>query len=193
MSLRFTLPELRGPWQLLTSELRYENPWIEVFHQDVITPAKTAGIYGLVHFKGTAIGIVPIDNEGNTYLVGQFRYTLNQYSWEIPMGGCGADEEPLDCARRELEEETGLIAESLNCIQTLHTSNSITDEKGLVFVAEGLSKGTQQLEATEDISVKKLAFNEALAMVLNGEITDAISVAAIQHIALTRPELLTKG
>lgn len=186
----FNPPEKRGPWQLLGSELRYENSWIQIFHQQVKTPGNTEGIYGVVHFKGTAIGIVPIDSEGNTYLVGQFRYTLNEYSWEIPMGGCPEREAPLNCAKRELKEETGFSANTWQEIQTLHTSNSITDEKALVFLAEGLTEGEQELEASEDITVKKLPFKEALQMVLEGKITDAVSVAAIQHLALTKPELM---
>lgn len=173
-----------GPWQRLSSDRVYSNPWIELFHEDVITPGNTLGIYGRVHFKGTAIGILPIDDQGFTYLVGQFRYTLNEYSWEIPMGGCPAGEEPLIAAKRELAEETGLRAQDWRQVQTLHTSNSITDEKGLVFLAQGLSQGQMALEASEDITVKRLAFSEALHWVQEGRITDAISVAAIQWWAL---------
>lgn len=175
-----------GPWQRLTSDRVYTNPWIDVFHEDVITPGDTPGIYGRVHFKGTAIGILPIDDEGFTYLVGQYRYTLDEYSWEIPMGGCPAGEEPLLAAKRELAEETGLRASHWKKIQTLHTSNSITDEKGLVFLAEGLSQGEMALEPSEDITVKRLPFSEALQWVQAGRITDAISVAAIQWVALDR-------
>ena len=175
-----------GPWQRLSSECRYENPWIQVFHEDVITPGDTRGIYGRVHFKGTAIGIVPIDEQGHTWLVGQYRYTLDEYSWEIPMGGCPSGEEPLKTAQRELAEETGLRAKKWQQIQKLHTSNSITDECGLVFLAEELQAGDMALEASEDISVKKLPLEEAVAWAMDGRITDVISVAALFNVWLNR-------
>ena len=173
-----------GPWQRISSESRYENPWIEVFHEDVLTPALTQGIYGRVHFKGTAIGIVPIDAEGFTYLVGQYRYTLDQYSWEIPMGGCPAGEAAIVAAQRELQEETGFQAADWQEIQTLHTSNSITDEKARVFLAQKLTAGDMALEDSEDITVKRLHLDEAVQWALDGRITDAISVAALLHIKL---------
>lgn len=177
------LQDLVGGWKKLSSALVYENPWIQVFHEEVTTPTNTSGIYGRVHFRGTAIGVVPLDEQGNTWLVKQSRYTLDQYTWEIPEGGAAPGEEPLVCAKRELEEETGLTAQRWRKILTLHTSNSVTDEKGYVFVAEELSSGTQNLDSTEDIEVKKLALKEAVQMVADGEITDAISVAALLYLA----------
>jgi 8-oxo-dGTP pyrophosphatase MutT (NUDIX family) len=177
-------PQQIGPWQRLNSECRYENPWIQVFHEEVITPGNTQSIYGRVHFKGTAIGIIPIDTEGNTWLVGQYRYTLQAYSWEIPMGGCPQNELPLQAAQRELAEETGLKAKKWQHIQTLHTSNSITDECGLVYLAEDLQQGEMALEASEDITVKKVPLSEAVQWALDGTITDAISVAALLKVGL---------
>ena len=171
-----------GPWVRLSSDCRYENPWIKVFHEQVITPGNTEGIYGRVHFKGTAIGIVPFDDEGNTWLVGQYRYTLNEYSWEIPMGGCPKGEEPVNAAKRELAEETGLRASKWQQIQKLHTSNSITDECGLVFLAKGLQQGEMAHDETEDITVKKLPLIEAVKWAREGKITDAISVAALLEV-----------
>lgn len=172
-------PQQVGSWQRLSSECRYENRWIQVFHEDVITPGNTPGIYGRVHFKNMAIGIVPVDTEGNTWLVGQYRYTLGEYSWEIPMGGCPAGEEPLDAARRELAEETGIRADNWLQILKLHTSNSITDESGLVFMATRLLQGEMAHEPSEDISVKKIPLAEAVSWVRQGKITDAISVAGL--------------
>jgi 8-oxo-dGTP pyrophosphatase MutT (NUDIX family) len=162
----------------------YENPWIKISHEEVITPKGTDGIYGVVHFKNIAIGVVPIDDEGNTWLVKQSRYTLNQHTWEIPEGGCPKNEEPINAAKRELEEEVGLKAKDWQELMRMHLSNSVTDELCVVFVARNLFAGEQQLEATEDIEVKKLPLTEAIEMVKRGEITDGITVAALLRIAL---------
>jgi len=179
------LAEKIGGWKTKTSTVVYENPWIKVSHEEVLTPKGTDGIYGVVHFKNTAIGILPIDDEGNTWLVKQSRYSLNQYTWEIPEGGCPHGEEPLDAAKRELEEEVGLKARHWEQLMTLHLSDSVTDEFCVIFVARDLFPGTQQLEASEDIEYKKLPLIDAIEMVKSGEITDAISVAALLRVALT--------
>jgi len=173
-----------GNWQQLSSENVYENPWIKISHEEVITPAGTPGIYGVVHFKNRAVGIVPIDEEGNTWLVRQSRYTLDCFTWEIPEGGAPYGEEMLAAAQRELEEETGLCAAHWEELMTIHQSNSVSDEVGRVFVATQLSSGRQQLELTEDITVKKLPLIEAVNMVKSGDITDAMSVAALLRLAL---------
>lgn len=176
-----------SPWKTLSTQPVYNNAWIKVEEHQVLNPAGTAGIYGKVTFKNQAVGVIPIDDEGNTWLVGQFRYTLNEWSWEIPMGGSPKKEDKQKTARRELEEETGLKAGQLVEILHLHPSNSITDEQGYVFLATRLSEGLQQLEDTEkDIQVKKLSFDDALEMAKNGQITDAISVAGLFYLALNR-------
>jgi ADP-ribose pyrophosphatase len=184
------LPEARGPWTCLSREVVYDNPWIQVQHETVTTPAGTPGIYGVVHFKGRAVGVVPVDDEHYTYLVGQTRYTLNAYSWEIPEGGAHQHETLEACALRELEEEVGLCAQQLTSLGSLHLSNSVTDESAHYFLATGLSQGQQKLDATEDIQVQRLPFKAAVDMALRGEITDAISVAALLRLALERPEFL---
>ncbi len=171
-----------GGWVRLSSEQVYENPWVSIHHQAVIQPNGAEGIYGLVHFKGHAVGMVAIDDEDNTYLVRQSRYTLNRFTWEVPAGGAANGEDTLDCARRELLEETGLNAVRWRELMRLHTSNSVTDERVVVYVAEGLSAGEQNLDATEDIQVKRLPLREAVNMVMSGEITDAISVAALLKV-----------
>jgi len=188
MSDKKYIAEKIGGWKTKSTNVVYENPWIKISHEEVITPKDTDGIYGVVHFKNTAIGVVPIDDEGNTWLVKQSRYALNQYTWEIPEGGCPEDEEPINAAKRELEEEVGLQAGHWEQLMTMHLSNSVTDEFCVVFVARDLFAGTQQLESTEDIEYKKLPLADAIDMVKSGEITDAISVAALLRIALMQKE-----
>jgi 8-oxo-dGTP pyrophosphatase MutT (NUDIX family) len=173
-------------WEKLSSKIVYENPWITVFEDKVTNPGGGSSDYGVVHFKNTAVAVVPLDEEDNTWLVGQERYTLGQYSWELPMGGATGDEEPIAAARRELKEETGLTARCWSQILRLHTSNSVTDEEGFVFVAEELDEGKPDFDETEDLEIRKLPLADALAMIERGEITDAISVAAILSVVNTR-------
>jgi len=178
-------PEIRaGGWQRLSSRVTYENPWIRVSHEQVKRPNGTDGIYGVVHFKGTAVGVVPVDEEGNTWLVRQSRYTLNEFTWEIPEGGAQEGEPTLECAKRELAEEAGLIAAEWEELSRVHTSNSVTDEAGVLYLARGLSPCAQNLDPTEDIEVRKLPLKEAIQMVLRGEITDALSVVALLRLAV---------
>lgn len=173
-----------NPWTTLSGKVHYDNPWITVTEYQVINPAGGRGIYGKVHFKNRAIGIVALDDKQNTWLVGQFRYTLNAWSWEIPEGGGPFDQTLLHAAQRELQEETGLVAAKWTEVMTLHTSNSVTDEVGYVFLAEDLRAGEIHREETEaDMKVWKLPFADALRMVMEGEITDSLSVMAILKVA----------
>lgn len=182
-----------NPWKTLSTQPIYNNPWIKLEEHQVINPGGSQGIYGKVSFKNVAVGVIPLDEAGNTWLVGQYRYTLNAWSWEIPMGGSPKKENPEKTAARELEEETGLKAKSLQQLLHLHPSNSITDEQGYVYLATALSQGVQQLEDTEkDMQIKKLPFEEALQMAYRGEITDAISVAGLFYLAL-HPELISRA
>ena len=177
-------PSNPNPWKTLTTQQVYDNKWIAVTEHQVINPAGGKGIYGKVHFKNKAIGIVPIDQEGNTWLVGQFRYTLNEWSWEIPEGGSPLEQDILESAKRELKEETGLTASRWTQLMRFHTSNSVTDEEGFIFLAEELSEGENELEETEaDLTAKKVPLTEALRMVVEGEITDSMSVAGILAVA----------
>lgn len=176
-----------NPWTTLSSRVVYSNRWIELTEHEVINPSGGKGIYGKVHFKNKAIGIVPIDENGYTWLVGQFRYTLNAYSWEIPEGGGPLNEPPLAAAQRELEEETGLRAAKWTELMRIHTSNSVTDEEGIIYLAEELSEGLNKPEETEgDLVVKKLPLTDAIGMVMRGEITDSMSVAALLKIGRLR-------
>ena len=168
-----------NPWQTLASEVKYQNPWISVREDAVLNPGGGRGIYGVVTMKNKALGIVPVDADGNTWLVGQYRYPLNEYSWEIPMGGGPVELDVLESAQRELREETGLTASRWTRIARLHTSNSVTDEEGFVFLAEGLTMGDVEPEETEDLRVWKLPLAEAIRMVMDDRITDGVSVAGL--------------
>ncbi|MGM0945436.1 MAG: NUDIX domain-containing protein [Bacteroidota bacterium] len=173
----------QNPWKTLQKESIFENPWIRLEKHQIINPAGNPGIYGKVHFKNKAMAIIPIDKEGYTWLVGQYRYTLDEYSWEIPMGGGPIGQDLLDSAKRELKEETGLSAKKWTELLRIHTSNSVTDEEGLVYLAEDLTQGETEFEETEVLQIKKLPFEEAVAMVMSGEITDSISIAGILKAA----------
>ena len=173
-------------WKKLESKIMYESPWITVREDHVLNPGGGENQYGHVHFKNKAIAVVPLDDDRNTWIVGQDRYTLGEFSWEVPMGGAPHDETPLACAKRELKEETGLTAKKWTEIMRLHTSNSITDEEGFVFVAEDLTEGEPVFDDTEVLEVRKLPLRDVLEMVHRGEITDAISVAAILKITSQR-------
>lgn len=172
-----------NPWTTLTESEVYNNPWIRLTHREVLNPKGGKGIYGVVHFKNKAIGIVPVDEDGYTYLVGQYRYTLNEYSWEIPEGGGPFDEDPILAAMRELKEETGFVAEHWKMIGRIHTSNSVTDEEGFLFLATGLKPGESEPEETEELVVKRILLTEAVEMVMNGEITDSLSIAGLLKAA----------
>jgi 8-oxo-dGTP pyrophosphatase MutT (NUDIX family) len=172
-------PCRRGSWQQLDKKLVYENPWISITHENVLTPAGTAGIYGVVHFKSRAVGVVPLDDDDCVWLVRQFRYPLNQYSIEIPEGGSPFTEEMLETAKRELREETGLTAHDWTRLLDLHTSNSVTDESGAIFLARGLVEGAMELETTEDIEVLRVPLTEAIGWIFTGKITDSLTIMGL--------------
>jgi 8-oxo-dGTP pyrophosphatase MutT (NUDIX family) len=174
--------DLPNPWQTLSEREAYANPWIRVTHREVLNPAGKPGIYGVVHFKNLAIGIVPLDDQGFTWLVGQYRYTIGRYSWEIPEGGCPLGTDPLESARRELLEETGIRAARWTSLLDLHLSNSVTDEYGHAFVAQELSFGNARPEETEQLRVRRLPLSEAVGLALDGTITDALSVVALLKV-----------
>ena len=177
-----------NPWKIISSREAYDNNWIRVSEFEVINPRGGKGIYGKVHFKNRAIGILPIDNQGNTFLVGQYRFAINAYSWEIPEGGGPLDEDPIDSAKRELKEETGIEARHWEKLMEIHLSNSVSDEYGHIYLATSLEFKDPEPEETELLTVKKLPFSEAYRMVLDGEITDSISVAAILRMQLLLQE-----
>lgn len=169
----------RNPWTTLHGEVKFETPWISVSKYDVLNPAGKPGLYGVVNFKNLAIGVLPLDTDQNTWLVGQWRYPLNSYSWEIPEGGGPHHEDPLLAAKRELKEETGLIAQHYTELCRMHTSNSATDEYAIIYLARELEQAEAEPEEEEDLQVKKIPFAQAYDMVMTGEITDSLSMVAI--------------
>lgn len=177
-----------NPWKKISGKEIYDNPWITVEEHQVINPSGNEGIYGKVHFKNKALGIVPLDEELNTWLVGQYRYTLDEYTWEIPMGGGLVGIDVLESAQRELKEETGLIAATWQNILRIHTSNSVTDEEGFVFVAKDLTQGETAFDDTEDLKIRKLKLSEAVRLVMNNEITDSLSIAGLLKTKLLLDE-----
>jgi 8-oxo-dGTP pyrophosphatase MutT (NUDIX family) len=173
-----------NPWTIHSRETKYDNNWISVWHHEGLNPAGGKGIYGVVHFKNLAVGVVALDDDMHIYLVGQYRFPLKRFSWEIPEGGGPLGEAALDTAKRELLEETGLVASRWDEITRMALSNSVSDEEGVVFLARGLEQRTAEPEETEQLIVKKVPFEEAYRMVSNFEITDSLSVAAIQKVRL---------
>jgi ADP-ribose pyrophosphatase len=175
---------IKNPWTTRARKKIYENPWIRLEEHQVINPAGGKAIYGKVHFKNIAVGIVALDDDLNTWLVGQHRYPLGSWSWEIPEGGGPIGKSILGSAKRELKEETGLTAGSWKEIVHTHLSNSVSDEAGVIYLARKLTPGARHLEDSEaDMKTRKLPFRDALAMVLKGEITDALSIMGILNVA----------
>jgi len=174
-----------NPWTTLSTREVYVNPWIGVREDQVLNPSGGRGIYGVVEYKNRAVGVVPIDEDGFTWLVGQWRYCHESYEWEIPEGGCPPGEEPAECARRELLEETGLRAEVIEpLLSGLQLSNSTTNEVCDLFVARGLTMGESAPEETEKLNVLRLPLREAIAMAMDGRIKDSPSVLALLRLAV---------
>ncbi len=179
----------QNPWETISSQNIYQNNWIGVTEFQVINPAGNPGIYGVVHFKNLAIGVIPVDSEGNTWLVGQYRYPLKTYSWEIPEGGGDLEIDPQISAERELLEETGLVAKKYTQLIRMNLSNSVTDELAIIYLAQVLTQHAPEPEETEQLQIKKLPLKDVFKMVHSGEVADSMSVAALLKLEL----LLLKG
>lgn len=169
----------KNPWKINKSTTKYDNPWIKVTHNEVTTPAGTEGVYGVVHYKNYAVGILPLDKDYNVYLVGQFRFPINAYSWEIPEGGCPVGTDIVATAKRELKEEVGLTANKWTFLLKMHLTNCVADESAYLYIAQDLTEGEAEPDDTEDLTTKKVPFATAYQMVMDGVITDSMSVAAI--------------
>lgn len=175
-----------GPWTRRSRRVAYENPWITIWHDEVTRPDGQPGVYGVVHFANLAVAILALDADDRVLLVGQHRYALDLYSWEVPEGGVPFDEAPVDGARRELREETGVEAATWRELARSHLSNSVSDELAVLFLATDLTAGVATPDGTESLDVRWVPFEEALAMTLDGRITDALTVLAVQRFALDR-------
>ena len=169
-----------NPWQTLSTREVSSTAWIRVREDQVINPSGGPGIYGVVEYKNRAVGVIPIDDEGFTWLVGQYRYTHDLYEWEIPEGGCPEGEELIESAKRELLEETGILAREYDILlDGIQLSNSVSNEKAWIFVARGLSFVNSSPEETEKLEVKRVPLTQAIDMALKGDIRDAMSVAGL--------------
>ncbi len=193
MKLRRVTPEAAGwgqarvgPWTRHERRVGYRNPWITVWHDDVTRPDGEPGIYGVVHFENSAVGVLALDEQDRVVLVGQHRYAFDELSWEIPEGGSPPGEDSLEGAKRELLEETGLTARSWREVGRWQLSNSVTDEAAVTYLATDLEQGEAQPEGSEELEVKWVPFDGAMAMVRTGEMTDALSVLTLQTLALER-------
>ncbi len=186
----FIMNESHNPWTILNERAIYDNKWIGVTEYDVINPGGGKGIYGKVRFKNLAIGVLPLDEELHTWLVGQYRFPLDQYSWEIPEGGGDPAVAPVESAQRELLEETGLVAKEWTQLMEMHLSNSVSDEKAILFLARQLEQREPEPEETEQLVIRRVPFEEAYRMVQDGIITDSMSVAAILKVKLLLNEAI---
>jgi 8-oxo-dGTP pyrophosphatase MutT (NUDIX family) len=169
-------------WTQINAKVVYDNPWITVTHEDVIAPSGHAGIYGKIHYKNYAIGILPLDSDLNTWLVGQHRYPIQAYSWEMPEGGGLVGKNILEAAQRELQEEVGLIAHSWQELHRIHLSNSVSDEIGILFLARDLEFTAKAPDETEVLKIRQLPFSEVFDMVWKGEIMDTMTIIAVLRV-----------
>ena len=172
-------PDEGDPWLFHDHRVAYQNPWISVTESRVTRPDGAPGIYGVVHYANRAVAVVPVDEEGCTWLVGQYRPTVGRYSWEVPEGGVRLDEDLVEGARRELLEETGLSASTYELVSRSFLSNSVTDEEAFVYVATGLTAGVAVPEGTERLRVLRMAVDDVLELIDRGDITDGFTLIAM--------------
>lgn len=164
-------------WKITDRKEVYASPWISVHHNDVIAPTGAETIYGSIHFKNMAIGILPIDETGHTWIVGQARFCFDAFTWELPQGGGARDVPAIETARRELSEECNLAAEHfIPLYEGVQVSNCVSDELAHAFIAYGLSERPGQLDDTEELTVRRLPISEVFDMIDRGEIKDMFTI-----------------
>jgi 8-oxo-dGTP pyrophosphatase MutT (NUDIX family) len=178
------MDETQNPWKVLSRNSVYENQWIRVDHHEVLGPSGKPGIYATVHFKNLAVGVVPLDIEGRVVLVGQYRFPLHAYSWEIPEGGGSHENTPLESAQRELREECGLAAGKWLELIEMDLSNSVSDERSTAFLAWELSETPAEPDEHEQLQIRRVPFWDAVELVKRGAIRDSITISALLRMAL---------
>lgn len=177
-----TLQSHGDGWRVKTVERVHDNPWFAVDAYQAIAPTRADARYFMQVYKNVAVGVLPLHEDGTVTLVGQWRFCFGAYSWELPEGGAPLDEDPLDGAKRELREEAGLEAAEWRLVLRMDLSNASSDEIALGFLATGFTAATTAPDPTEQLSVARIPFREALRAAVAGEITDAITVAMLLRL-----------
>ena len=173
-----------NPWKTKASRVAYENAWIRVREDQVIRPDGEPGIYGVIEIR-PSVGVVAIDNSERVILVGQWRYSVNRYSWEVPRGGSHPGEsDMLEVAKRELAEEAGVLAENWQVLGPVDVCNGVADDVQTLFLATKLRQTERRLDPEEEIQVEWRPFKEAIGMVMDGRITEVCSIAALLKVAM---------
>ncbi|MFP4172317.1 MAG: NUDIX domain-containing protein [Candidatus Hydrogenedentota bacterium] len=169
----------RNPWTRRESHIIYQNPWLTLREDRVVRPNGREGVYSVVETR-IATGVVTLTPDYQTWLVGQYRYPTESYSWEIVEGGAHEGEAPLTCIQRELREEAGLLAGRWTSLSgTIYLSNCISSEVGYLFLAEDLVETEPEPDETEILQLCRVPLGKALAMADQGEITDAMSIMGL--------------
>lgn len=167
------------PWKDHGGRLVFDNPWIRITEHEATAPSGAPATYGKVHFKNVAIAVLPIHEDGTVTVVGQHRFSLGDYQWEIPEGGGPHAEDPLEAAKRELREETGLEAAEWRQVLSMQLSNSVTDERGVGFIATGLTHVGDEPDETEVLAIERPPFREVLDAALAGHIVDVMTISML--------------
>lgn len=175
--------EKDNPWKTLGSRLVYDTAWFGVREDRVIRPDGAPGTYSVIDARRWALGIVPLWQDQTVTLVGQYRYPIGEYSWEIPEGGGDLRLEPLVGAKQELLEETGIEAGLWHYLGRCHTSNSFVNEVAHIYLATDLTQGEPRPGGDEKLRTRRLPLPEVIQMAQDGRITDSISVVGIFRVA----------
>ena len=176
----------QNPWKTISTRMAYENAWIRVREDQVIRPDGGPGIYGVIEIR-PSVAVVAIDEQDRVVLVGQWRYSVNRFSWELPRGGSNPGEANLlEVAKRELAEETGLRAEHWRELGPVDVCIGVSDDVQTLYLATGLSRTEQRLDPEEEITVEWRPFEEAVKMAIDGRIREVCSIAALLRAAMLR-------